>query len=105
MYDPGKIYARLEEIAQQGRQNASNLELISTKLFGSEEDHFAAGRLPVLEKNCDDLRDRIGIVETARERGEGRRDIMGWVVRGAGKALLAALAALAGAIFGSHLHR
>lgn len=86
-----EIFKRLDELAEQGRQHSSKLELISQKLFGSEEDHFEAGRLPILES-------RIDAIET-HNRGVWRM-----ALAAGGKVLLAALSALGGALFGLH-HR
>lgn len=105
MYDVNKLQERLDEIAEQGRQNSSSLELISTKLFGSEEDHFAAGRLPVLERGFESLSGRIDRMERSGERLKGQRTVLKTVLMAAGKTLLAGLSALAGAIFGAHFHK
>ena len=62
-----ELFSRLDEITEQGRQNASKLELIRQNLFGSEEDHFEAGRLPILERNFTDLAERVKPLEAPRE--------------------------------------
>lgn len=99
-----ELFSRLDEIAEQGRQNASKLELIRQNLFGSEEDHFEAGRLPILERNFTDLAERVKPLEAARASRSGERNVWHTVAMAGGKLLLAAASALAGALFGSH-HR
>lgn len=102
MYDAEKLIERLDEIAEQGRQNATNLKLISTKLFGSEEDHFEAGRLPILERAVDSLIERTATIEGDQAQSSGRRTVLHAIGGGLGKFLLAAAGAIAGAIFGIH---
>ena len=99
-----EIFNRLDEIAEQGRQNASKLELIRQNLFGSEEDHYEAGRLPILERGVADLAERVKPLETTCASHFGERNVWHMVMVAGGKLLLAAAAALAGAIFGAH-HR
>ncbi len=103
--NPRDLLERLDEIAAQGRQNASNLELISTKLFGSEEDHFAAGRLPVLERGLESLTARLGAMEHKDARLQGQRKAWSGALSFVGKAILAAGSALMGAVFGAHFHK
>jgi hypothetical protein len=98
------LIEKLDEIASQGRENASNLKLIRSQLFGSEEDHFKAGRLPVLERSVAGIHERIDEIEKERAVRQGQSEVIHPALRVVGRLLVGGLTALGGAIVGARFH-
>lgn len=83
----------------------AKLEVISTQLFGSEEDHFEMGRIPMLENRVKGIKARIDELAEERARRHGRNTVLSPALRFVGKALWTGITALAGALYGAHFHK
>jgi hypothetical protein len=77
----------------------STLEMMSAQLFGSEKDHYAAGRLPIIEAKISGIDNRLGAVELVQAREAGASKVLFPFLRWSGALFIGVLCAGLGAFF------
>jgi hypothetical protein len=70
------MQAKLDQLLTQSNSHTGTLNLLSAKLFGSEEDHYSAGRLPLLESKLSGVDTRVSLIETAHIEQRGSTKIL-----------------------------
>jgi hypothetical protein len=71
-----EMQAKLDQLLDQSNSHTGTLNLLSAKLFGSEEDHYTAGRLPLIESRLSGVDLRVSTIETAHAEQKGSAKLL-----------------------------
>lgn len=93
-----EIRDKFDVLLAQGRDQLHGQELLESKLLGSKEDGYKAGRLPILERELESLKGRVDLIEESHEKEAGATGILFPFLRWAGALFIATIFATLGAL-------